>query len=368
MCAHASTRTPDAALQTVDSRDYSLKIVSKEYGTCNLTTTLPLVRAAAIVPMLIWLRAEGVDDDAMLRDAGLPPGLAGDPFHPVSLAAAFSVLRAAALIYGPDFGCRVVADDSIGDLGMLALGRAGARNPRETLTRIARGYAVHGSHEQFTVSGGPSETVVRHSFRVPLGLTDLHLAQQYVATLVQSVIHGTGHRGQRILRTTLTPDPDLGLSHLSAFLDGQLFPRVGRTVEVVFANETLDRPYLGPRRSSVPAATEAGWAIIRGDGTLSGSIRTILPDLLTHGDTSVDAIAALAYMSRRTLQRRLTGEGTSVSGLIAQTRRTLAIDSLDRTTAPVGDIAFQLGYNSTSSFSRAVRRWTSTSPRRLRTA
>lgn len=338
-------------------------------GRRILPTTLPLVRAAAILPMLLWLRAEGVDDDALLREGGLPTGLVADPFRPISLGAAFAFLRIAVRVHGPDFGCKVVVDDSIGDLGILALGRAGARTPRETLTRIARGYAVHGSHEQFTISPpGPAETVVRHSFRIPLDPLDLHVAQQYIAALIQSAVYGTGQRGPRILRAALTPHPEFGLSHLAGFLDGQLEARTGSTVAVAFTNDALDRPYQGPRRAPVPAANEAGWALIRGDGTLAGSIRTILPDLLAHGDASVDTIADLAYMSRRTLQRRLTEEATSVSALIAETRRTLAIDSLDKTSARVGDIAFQLGYNSTSSFSRAVRRWTSTSPRRLRTA
>lgn len=335
-------------------------------GEPDLTMMLPLVRAAAIAPILVWLQGQGADEEALLRAAGLPPGLVADPTRPIALRAAIDLLVRVSQTAGPASGCLVVHEDSIGDLGLLALARAGARTPRETLTRIGRGYAVHGSHEQLTVTAGPAETVVRHTFRIPVEREPLHLTQQYVAALIQSVTFGTGARGPRALRIALAPHPELGLAHLAPHLDGELAVGHGRTTEVTFTNEALDRPYIGSRRTPFPATSEAGWAMIRGDGTLAGSIRAILPDLLAQGEASVGTLASLAYMSRRTLQRRLTTEGTSVSQLIAATRRALAIDSLDRTDAPVGDIAFQLGYNSTSSFSRAVRRWTSTSPRGLR--
>ena len=48
------------------------------------------------------------------------------------------------------------------------------------------------------------------------------------------------------------------------------------------------------------------------------------------------------------------------------TRRDLAFMYLRQRQLPLSEIAFLLGYSELSAFSRAVRRWSGTSPRALR--
>jgi AraC-like DNA-binding protein len=92
----------------------------------------------------------------------------------------------------------------------------------------------------------------------------------------------------------------------------------------------------------------------------------VLPDLLARGEASAEALAKLAYMSPRTLQRRLAAEGTHVAQLRDEARRALALERLADGSTQIADIAVQLGYASTPTFSRAVRRWTGEPPRQVR--
>ncbi len=77
---------------------------------------------------------------------------------------------------------------------------------------------------------------------------------------------------------------------------------------------------------------------------------------------SLAEVAARKHVSPRTLIRRLKQEGTSYRALREEVRRTLARDLLRNTALPVSRIAWRLGYQDPSNFSRAWRRWFGCSP------
>jgi AraC-like DNA-binding protein len=70
-------------------------------------------------------------------------------------------------------------------------------------------------------------------------------------------------------------------------------------------------------------------------------------------------------MSRRSLQRALTADGTTFQKLLADVRLAVATGHL-RDGRTVGEIAFLLGFSEPSAFRRAFRRWTGDSPRAFR--
>ena len=87
---------------------------------------------------------------------------------------------------------------------------------------------------------------------------------------------------------------------------------------------------------------------------------------LQDGEPRRPKIAAVLGMSERTLQRRLTAEGTSFQLLLDDTRRELARHYLGQRTVSLADIAYLLGFSDQSSFFRAARRWFGSSPRDYR--
>ena len=83
--------------------------------------------------------------------------------------------------------------------------------------------------------------------------------------------------------------------------------------------------------------------------------------------TAQDAADRLG-MSVSTLRRRLADEGTGWQELKDDGRRAAALRYLTDTNLAVGEIASLLGFDEPSTFFRAFRRWTGTTPSRYRAA
>ena len=89
--------------------------------------------------------------------------------------------------------------------------------------------------------------------------------------------------------------------------------------------------------------------------------------MLPRTKPAVDAVAASAGMSSRTLKRRLGEEGTSFSDLVDGTRASTAVARMQEPTPPLlKDLAAELGYANQATLTRAMRRWTGKSPRELK--
>jgi AraC-like DNA-binding protein len=86
-------------------------------------------------------------------------------------------------------------------------------------------------------------------------------------------------------------------------------------------------------------------------------------ELLPYGGVTIDRVASLLRLSRRTLQRRLRDFGFSFEELVDDVRRVEAIRRVGIGEESVLEIAFMLGYSDQAHFTRAFRRWTGLSPR-----
>jgi AraC-like DNA-binding protein len=77
---------------------------------------------------------------------------------------------------------------------------------------------------------------------------------------------------------------------------------------------------------------------------------------------SIDQVAKALNVSNRTLCRKLEAENTSFRQAKDDVRRDLAIERLTHSTAPIAQIAYELGFGDASSFHRAFRTWTGMTP------
>jgi AraC-like DNA-binding protein len=68
-------------------------------------------------------------------------------------------------------------------------------------------------------------------------------------------------------------------------------------------------------------------------------------------------VAGLLAVHPRTLNRRLSADGTTFSALQADVRYEVARQLLRDTRMSIADIAFALGYAESAPFDRAFRRW-----------
>lgn len=93
--------------------------------------------------------------------------------------------------------------------------------------------------------------------------------------------------------------------------------------------------------------------------------RTVL-ELLPSGEASEHTIAASLNMSGRSMQRRLSEEGTSFSHIVQATRETMSGQYIRENKLSLSEIAYLLGFSEQANFSRAFKRWFDCTPSQYR--
>jgi AraC-like DNA-binding protein len=95
---------------------------------------------------------------------------------------------------------------------------------------------------------------------------------------------------------------------------------------------------------------------------LKGVLKPYLPD----GYPGIELAAEILGTSVRSLQRTLAECSTTYSKLIEETRVEAAVELLESSDSKIIDVAYAVGYEDPSHFSRAFRRLKGTSPREFR--
>ncbi len=100
-------------------------------------------------------------------------------------------------------------------------------------------------------------------------------------------------------------------------------------------------------------------------GSVSARVRHLLhahqPDW-----PSLDQVADMLSMSRRTLLRKLESEKISYQQLLDEARNELACWYLRQSRMPLGHVAEKIGFSDQTNFSRSFKRWKGYSPREYR--
>ena len=100
-----------------------------------------------------------------------------------------------------------------------------------------------------------------------------------------------------------------------------------------------------------------------GGSSLEQALRARLRGALAQGRNDSARIAAMLGLSERTMQRRLRDAGRSLAQIVEDFRREESARLLCDPALPLVEVAARLGYAEQTSFTRAFRRWTGTTPR-----
>lgn len=328
-----------------------------------MSSSIPLIRAAAVVPAEMWLLANGRSAADLMAEAGLPPFPATAPTRLVSLHAFFTFLVRMAETEGPDFGARIATPEALLHLGVPARAVRASRTVREALQKVSSTFHQHASHVFFRVTEKSGGIEVAESIPVSGTVHMHHQAQQHIARFVSAL--GLLANGRPLnAKVRIAPHPELGVEHLKAYLGKDVVAGPNKQLRMWIPDASLDialpwepQEYASPAADVLMAAARP---------SLSESARILIAGMVDDGNPGMDRLALCAGRSRRTLQRFLAAEGTSFAELLDSVRQDHALSHLSQSRESVSSIAENVGFHSTSSLSRAVRRWTNASPRQLR--
>lgn len=135
--------------------------------------------------------------------------------------------------------------------------------------------------------------------------------------------------------------------------------------ELVLSPAVLDMPLRNPDadlRNWLARRARRLEKSLDADG-IQGRLGRWLAGQLPLGVPTLEQTAAALELAPRTLQRELTGAGTSFTGHLTEVRRELADHYLRDPSLDIGDIGVLLGFSEQSAFQRAFKRWHGVTPR-----
>jgi AraC-like DNA-binding protein len=319
------------------------------------------------VPPAFWQTVEhlGVPPAVLLRQARLPATLhlnAGQ----ITTAQYFALWRALEeLKPEPGLGLMLVerADTAVHPPSSLAAFYA--RDYRDGLLRIAR-FKRLCSPEQLHVEQGRDACTVTVEWPYATEPEPAISTDVTFASLVELGRRGTGQRltPQRVELIRPRPKSDV----YQKYFDCPIRFGAQRSV-LILKPADLDRPFPGHNQELLDILTPAlasalGELQVR--SSIKEQVKVVLKRSLASGRPELSDVARDLGLSDRTLQRRITEEGTSFRDLLIETRQELGRQLLSDPSAEIDEVACLLGYQDASSFYRAFRYWEGVTPNRWR--
>lgn len=320
------------------------------------------VRIAAYLELPAVLAGFGVELHDVLDAAGIQADVFDDPDNLVPYAAIGRLLSVSARYTGCDhIGLLLGQRSRLATMGLAGQIALCADTAGEGLRRFADFFTLHNNAAIVTVVSGGGFTRLVYAIAEP-GMGETSQLQLGAMALGFNILQDLC--GPRWLPTVVT----VAGSAPSNLRPCQKFFRAPLRFDsdessVVFESHWLDRPLPEvdpPRRSRIEADVLAHRDVVLAD--FPRALRIILRKQLVVGDFSMDSVAALLGMHRRTLDRKLKRHGMHYGELLDSVKRDVACQLLRDTHLQMQRVAESLHYSSAANFSTAFRRWTGVCP------
>lgn len=323
--------------------------------------------AAWVRGVVDMFQAEGVDIEALLRDAGLRIAKLGDPAARFSIDDVSVLWEMAVARSGkPNLGLSKELARTYGNLGVVRYAMMACPTLLAALQQLARAMDVVSNAATFALTSHPQgqwlelghlggERPVPRQ-RVEFGM----LAMLSFCSWI------TGRELHPEVVEFVYPDPADARPLRDVFGCDVHFERQANRALLPRAELELPLAARDPTMAELHARLVDD-ELRRLDGAqTSHQVRQLLAARIAHAEPRRQEVAAALHISDRTLQRRLRSEGTSYQQLLDDTRRELAQRYLRGRHDSLRRVADLLGFEDQSNFFRACKRWFGESPGRYR--
>jgi AraC-like DNA-binding protein len=327
----------------------------------------PMLRAAHILPYLNFCYDKGLSVEQLLRQFRLPASLDAQPDARLPVLPALKLLA------------HIERSACVQDIGILAnryvslkLFSQANRQAISTATTLRAALIKYIAGTQIEASSlscwiVEREQGVRICTTHDVAATDEEARplQIHFALLMLSIVKAFA--GQNWKPVEIGFKSCIPLSPLV----GHVFPRTQFLFRqdhswIIIPKGMLELPGNSSRLTAVPEAGDAGVpaALLVDDyiEALKAMLKIYLPD----GYPNIELVAEIMGTSVRSLQRTLAQLKTTYSKVVEQARVEAAMELLENSKDKIIDVAYAVGYEDPSHFSRAFRRLKGTSPREFR--
>jgi AraC-like DNA-binding protein len=326
----------------------------------------PLLTVRALRPLLSGLEAMGHDPAVFLNRIGVRRLPLDDPDAQVPMRVGVGLLaRASADIGDENLGLHLAQRAALTSVDVHFYAMASSRSLGAAYERLCRYQRLINDTSLVELSCRHGRAILRH--RLPNGVAPRQSAEFIVASWVRAgrVITGVEWRPTEV--RFAHPPPLTPREHREFFGAPVLFAAGENAIE--FDQALMDLPcvradpaladvldrFAGDRLNRIPPGT-----------SLAARVRALLAIELPGGEPTAHQCARQLRMSVRTLNRQLAAEQTTFRDLADRLRHELAAQYLTGRDLAVAEVAFLLGFSELSSFHRAFKRWTGTTPARFR--
>jgi AraC-like DNA-binding protein len=336
--------------------------------------SLPTVMGFAVKQAIVALRKRGVATASLLHRAGLSEsefGSGGFVDHRVPAEAQAKLLDYAAELMGDSaFGLHLAEQSDPRDAGIFFYVASGAENFGEALALFARYFRIVNEAVRLKLTRTAEGLVAEVEF-VGLRRHQLRQNAEFGIAAVLKALREVSGRKICPTRAAFAHERISGVRDFERFFGcpvefGHATSEGMSSDLLMFSSETLAIPLVtaDPKLTAAlqPFCDEAAKERGTAKGTLRSAVENEVEKLLPHGKAKARTVAKALALSVRTLSRKLADEGTTYAEVVDQLRRSLALQYLNEPRMPLSQIAWLLGYEGSTSFNHAFRRWTGQSP------
>jgi AraC-like DNA-binding protein len=314
------------------------------------------------------LAALGLDTTRILGLAGLSRERLTDPHGRLPADANFSFWDATIRVSGdPAIGLKVGARLRTGALGSFEYLLRNSETFEHSLERADRFMRLVDDTARLELRKGEHVAILRiyRAGGYPLPPLDVEVLFSAAASILGRELPGARLSAVRFMHAA-PADPSVYARHFGCPV---AFGADANELQVPAALLQQRAPDADPNLGMVleEYAAHLVTQLPTGDALVSAARGRLLEELKV-GVPSPASVARALHLSERTLRRRLKAEGTSYQALLEGLREQLGRDYVACTREGFDAVANRLAFRDASTFFRAFKRWTGTTPAQYRAA
>ena len=321
---------------------------------------------AAYLALPEVLRGFDVDLADVLDAARLPASIFDDCDNLVAYPDLGRLLAVSARLSGCEHIALLVARHvRLADMGLAGEAVLCGTTVGEGLQRFASHFTLQNTAATVSLDRSEGYARIIYAIAVP-GMVDTGQLQLGAVTVAFNILQDLCGPGWLPTEVTFASRAPANLRPCQAYFRAPLHFDSSESA-VVFESGWLDRPLppVDPLvRERIEVQVRERQAALFAD--FPATVRDLVRKQLVLGDSSMDSVAAIFGVHRRTLDRRLQRHGMLYREILESVQSDFARQLLRDTEMPVQQIADSLQFSSAANFATAFRRWTGATPTKYR--